>query len=58
MPGMASSLSWQPSQEVPLTVGASGSHHAMHEMKGQNKENEDVELMSSDSSSSSSSEEE
>ncbi|PVD18660.1 hypothetical protein C0Q70_21210 [Pomacea canaliculata] len=54
----ASSLSWQPSQEVAMTLTSGGaSHHSVHDLKGHNKENEDVELMSSDSSSSSSSDE-
>lgn len=58
MPVMGSSLSWQPSQEVAMTLTSTGSHHGIHELRGHNKENEDVELMSSDSSSSSSSDEE
>ncbi|XP_076435884.1 mediator of RNA polymerase II transcription subunit 4-like [Babylonia areolata] len=60
MPVMGSSLSWQPSQEVAMTLTSTGSHHGIHDLRGggHNKENEDVELMSSDSSSSSSSDEE
>ena len=57
MQGIGSSLSWQPSQEVAMTLTSTGSHHGIHDLKGHNKENEDVELMSSDSSSSSSSDE-
>ncbi|KAK7090968.1 mediator of RNA polymerase II transcription subunit 4-like [Littorina saxatilis] len=57
MQGIGSSLSWQPSQEVAMTLTSTGSHHSIHDLKGHNKENEDVELMSSDSSSSSSSDE-
>ncbi|KAL8585561.1 hypothetical protein ACOMHN_046221 [Nucella lapillus] len=58
MPVMGSSLSWQPSQEVAMTLTSTGSHHGIQELRGgHNKENEDVELMSSDSSSSSSSDE-
>ncbi|KAL3847808.1 hypothetical protein ACJMK2_018700 [Sinanodonta woodiana] len=51
-----SSLSWQ-SSENTVSHLASGSHHLISDMRGHNKENEEVELMSSDSSSSSSSDE-
>ncbi|XP_041378231.1 mediator of RNA polymerase II transcription subunit 4-like isoform X2 [Gigantopelta aegis] len=53
----SSSLSWQPSQtqEIPVPLLSSTPQHTVTEMKGHNKENEEVELMSSDSSDSSSS---
>ncbi|KAK3582104.1 hypothetical protein CHS0354_009161 [Potamilus streckersoni] len=52
-----SSLSWQPSSDNTVGHLASGSHHPLSDMRGHNKENEEVELMSTDSSSSSSSDE-
>ncbi|XP_064615269.1 mediator of RNA polymerase II transcription subunit 4-like [Liolophura sinensis] len=58
-----SSVSWQPPMEVThsLTSSSTNTHHHQntHEssLKGHNKENEDVEYMSSESSSSSSSDE-
>ena len=53
----SSSLSWQSSQsqEIPVPLLSSTPQHTVTEMKGHNKENEEVELMSSDSSDSSSS---
>ncbi|CAL1541378.1 unnamed protein product [Lymnaea stagnalis] len=53
--GMPPSYSWQPSQESGMSLS---SHHSMTDsLKGHVKEEDDVELMSSDSSSSSSSDE-
>ncbi|KAK6167300.1 mediator of RNA polymerase II transcription subunit 4 [Patella vulgata] len=54
-PVSSNSLSWQHPPEVSIT--SSISHHAISDFKGHNKENEEIELMSSDSSSSSSSDE-
>ncbi|XP_005106166.1 mediator of RNA polymerase II transcription subunit 4 [Aplysia californica] len=52
--GLPPPFSWQPSQENPVTLG---SHGLGDSLKGHSKEEDDVELMSTESSSSSSSDE-
>ncbi|XP_076435482.1 mediator of RNA polymerase II transcription subunit 4-like [Babylonia areolata] len=54
MPVMGSSLSWQPAQEVAMTLTPMGSHNGLLGLR----KNEDVKVVPSGSSSSSSSEEE
>lgn len=50
------SFTWQPSSELAQTLNTITNHNSVHiDTKGHNKENDDVEVMSTDSSSSSSS---
>ncbi|KAL4220186.1 Mediator of RNA polymerase II transcription subunit 4 [Mactra antiquata] len=51
------SVTWQNPPDTGSTTAPLHPHHNLIDFKGHNKENEDVELMSSDSSSSSSSDE-
>lgn len=54
----SASTPWQPPPELPISLNTSGSaHNTSSDSRGNNKENEDVEYMSSDSSSTSSSDE-
>ncbi|XP_046325963.1 mediator of RNA polymerase II transcription subunit 4-like [Haliotis cracherodii] len=55
--GASAGLSWQPPQDLPVSLPSSTPQPPSDPLKGHNKENEEVELMSSDSSSSSSSDE-
>ncbi|XP_067118501.1 mediator of RNA polymerase II transcription subunit 4 isoform X1 [Centruroides vittatus] len=52
----AGTFSWQPPNDIKANIGAASNHNSVTmDTKGHNKENEDVEVMSTDSSSSSSS---
>lgn len=52
----SSSFTWQPSADLAASINAAANHNSVHmDTKGHNKENEDIEVMSTDSSSSSSS---
>ena len=52
-----STTTWQNTSELHHTLSSSGGTGFLSDIKGHNKENEDVGFMSSDSSSSSSSDE-
>jgi hypothetical protein len=59
-PQLSSAMSWQHTPHdlnSSIPTSSSGQMSASMDTKGQNKENEDVEVMSTDSSSSSSSDE-
>lgn len=53
----SSTSSWQPPPELQHSLSTGSGQNLLSDLRGHNKENEDVNFMSSDSSSSSSSDE-